>query len=201
MRDCSWILRQPDRFKNARPDNFKCCSDRTNDRPNNGYNCIAWAVGKTDNWWWPTDVPGAFWPKGLPKELPDQETLGNFIRAFETEGYSACANSRFENGFEKVGIFVDSRGTPTHAARLLPCGVWTSKMGKYEDIEHRTLQVVECKEYGEAKAFLKRPNPSCQETNQPKRLFTRLRWYLRTLFKKCFPTASNPKKREPKKRH
>ena len=190
MRDCSWILRPPDRFKNARPENFKCCSDRTTDHPHNGYNCIAWAAGKTDNWWWPTDVPGAFWPKGLPKELPDQETLENFIKAFETQGYSVCANGRVENGFEKVAIFVDGNGTPTHAARLLPCGVWTSKMGKYEDIEHETLQVVECKEYGKTKTFLKRPNPPCQKPNQLKKLFSLLLEFLRMQLKRFSPIPS-----------
>ena len=162
MRDCSWI---PGKFENYRPENFKCCSDRTNDRPNNGYNCIAWAAGKTDNWWWPTDISGSFWPKGLPKEFPNQETLGNFIKAFETEGYSVCGDSQFENGFEKVAIFVDGGGTPTHAARMLPSGVWTSKLGKMEDVEHKTLNDVEGRGYGEAKTFLRRINPLFQKIN------------------------------------
>jgi hypothetical protein len=152
------MLRAKDQFENIRPDNFRCTSDRTTDRPNNGYNCIAWAVGKTDQWWWPSDVPGAFWPKGLPKELPEQETIENFIKAFETEGYAVCDHGHFENGFEKVAIFVDNHGTPAHAARLLPSGAWTSKMGKGEDIEHDTLHVVEGKGYGTAKVFLKRKN-------------------------------------------
>lgn len=53
VRDCSWILQAPDKFENVRPGNFTCGSDRTCHLPRWGYNCIAWAAGKTDKWWWP----------------------------------------------------------------------------------------------------------------------------------------------------
>ncbi len=188
MRDCSWLLHLPDRFENVRPGNFICRSDRTNDRPCNGYNCIAWAAGKEDKWWWPIDDPCAYWP--IPIDPIDPVTLEHFIKAFETEGYSVCCDDRFEDGFEKVAIFVDRDGTPTHAARLLPSGVWSSKMGKGEDIEHETLKIVEGNEYGTASQFLKRPNPLCRKTNQQKTLFSRLRQFLKALFKTFLRTAS-----------
>jgi len=146
----------PGVFK-IRLEDFKCCSDRTTDLPNGGYNCIAWAAGKKDNWWWPSDIAGAaHWPKGLPKEPTDQETVVNFIKAFETEGYSVCENADFEDGFEKIAIYVNPAGRPLHAARSLPSGVWTSKLGKGEDIEHKTLEVIEGINYGKATFFLKR---------------------------------------------
>jgi hypothetical protein len=184
VRDCSWIA---GRFPNIRPDNFKCCSDRTTHLPNNGYNCIAWAAGKTDKWWWPIDVPGAFWP--IPIDPVDPENIKHFIKAFETEGYCVCADGRFENGFEKVAIYEDSNGDAAHAARQLPEDVWTSKMGKYEDIEHDTPQVVENQTYGIVKVFLKRPNPLCQKTSSQKTWFSRLLEFLRMLLKRLFPTA------------
>lgn len=166
MRDCSWIL-QPaakENFGNIRPGNFRCCSDRTDHLPCWGYNCIAWAAGKTDKWWWPVeDDPCAFWP--IPIDPLDPVTLNQFIKAFESEGYSVCNHGDFENEFEKVAIYVDGDGEPTHAARLLPSGVWASKMGRFEDIEHETLQVVEGKLYGTAKAFLKRRNPLFRQPN------------------------------------
>jgi len=179
VRDCSWILQSPNNFANIRPDNFTCSSDRTSHLPCWGYNCIAWAAGKTDKWWWPVEGdPCAFWP--IPIDPIDPVTLEQFIKAFESEGFSVCRNSRFENGFEKVAIYTDSNQEPTHAARLLPSGLWTSKMGRGEDIEHKTLNVVEGKRYGTATAFLKRPNPSCQKPSQLKKLVSHLKWFLRT---------------------
>jgi len=62
-----------------------------------------------------------------------------------------------EPGFEKIVIYVDDADVPTHAARSLQNGMWTSKLGDEEDIEHATLRVVECLVYGTAKAYLKRP--------------------------------------------
>jgi hypothetical protein len=173
------MLQMPDKLENVRPDNFKCCSDRTTHLPHNGYNCIAWAAGKTDNWWWPIDDPSAFWP--IPIDPINPVTIEEFVKAFATEGYYKCEKQtpRFENGFDKVAIYVDDNNEPTHAARLLPGGVWTSKMGKYEDIEHATLKVVEGKEYGHAKVFLKRPNPLCLKPNPLKILSLRLLKILR----------------------
>jgi hypothetical protein len=53
-------------------------------------------------------------------------------------------------------LFVDARGVPTHAARLLPSGLWTSKLGEWEDIEH-DLHALEGDVYGTVALLLKRP--------------------------------------------
>ncbi len=45
--------------------------------------------------------------------------------------------------FEKIAIYVDTDGVPTHAARQLPDGSWTSKLGDWEDIQHQTLEALE----------------------------------------------------------
>ena len=45
----------------------------------------------------------------------------------------------------------------THAARQLPGGKWTSKLGKAEDIEHDTADVVAGGIYGEVVELMKRP--------------------------------------------
>jgi hypothetical protein len=168
MRDCSWLVRSKEWFGNVRPDNFVCSSDPTRDSDEK-YNCIAWALGKTDNFWWPYKKYGFYWPDGLPREPLNKETVGNFIRAFETEGFKVCEDGKYENGFEKVAIYVDNFGVPKHAARLLPKGIWASKLGDDEDIEHETLEVLEGRAYGHAKVFLKRPNQLCQNLNQPKK--------------------------------
>jgi hypothetical protein len=163
VRDCTWLLKEPHKFPNVRPENFRCCSDRTNHLPCGGYNCIAWAAGKLDRWWWPSQGdPCAFWP--IPIDVTDPVTLDEFVKAFATEGYVACKGWRFENSFEKVAIFADRNQEPTHAARMLPNGVWTSKMGNAEDIQHLTLRVVEGRQYGNAVQYLKRQNAAFRKS-------------------------------------
>jgi hypothetical protein len=97
------------------------------------YNCIAWAVGDTAHWWWPDVDPddAVFWPTGVALE----ETLAAFVAAFATLGYAPCSGEETELGFEKVALFARD-GVPTHAARQLPDGRWTSKLGRRENIEH-----------------------------------------------------------------
>ncbi len=108
---------------------YRVTSARTGD-----YNCIAWAAGDTECWWWPEDPENdaIFWPA----EVAQEETLTAFVAVFATMGYAPCGDDAPEDGFEKVALFADGAGTPTHAARQLPNGRWTSKLGFLEDIEH-----------------------------------------------------------------
>jgi hypothetical protein len=148
--DPSWILGW---FENISLEDFDFTSD-----PTPQYNCIAWAAGKQNEPWWPTDqIKGYFWPPGLPKEPIGQETIANFISAFETEGYSLCLNGEVEEGFEKVAIYADANQIPTHAARSLRGGGWTSKLGDEEDIKHVSLESIAGNGYGSPVVFLKRP--------------------------------------------
>ncbi|SRR6266478_2827046 len=120
------------------------------------YNCIAWAAGENHRRWWPIRLGGYWWPPQLP---PEDETLENFIRAFELLGYRKCRwrKSKLENGIEKIAIFVDDKEVPTHAARQLDSGMWTSKCGvQLEDIEHKTFAALEGRAYGLVAVFLKR---------------------------------------------
>ena len=123
------------------------------------YNCIAHAAEHADAWWWPDEGTGIHWPEGVPLE----ETVGCFVEAYATQGYEFCEHLdvTVETGFEKVAIYVDEYGTPTHAARQLSSGEWTSKLGREEDIAHRTLEAVGDAQdgsigYGRVIAILKR---------------------------------------------
>jgi hypothetical protein len=180
VRDCSWLLHTSSGFGNIRPDNFKCSSDRTLHLQCRGYNCIAWAAGKTDKWWWPDKGnPCAYWPIPIDPEAPTHPR--QFIKAFESEGFSQCRSEKYENGYEKVAIYVqrDDADETTHMARLLPSGVWTSKMGGFEDIEHDTPQVVSGDKYGVVTAYLKRKNPLCQKANKLKKFHSFLKSILK----------------------
>jgi hypothetical protein len=91
--------------------------------------------------------------------VPRKEDLPTFIAAFATLGYAACADGALEPGFEKVALFVDAQGKPKHAAKQLPNGKWSSKLGLEEDISH-ILWGLEDAEYGNVVQYLKRKIPS-----------------------------------------
>jgi hypothetical protein len=76
--------------------------------------------------------------------------------AYGTLGFEPCDSGEVEEGFEKVAIYTDAGGEPTHAARQLANGRWTSKLGYLEDIEH-DLDAVAGTHYGRVRAFLRRP--------------------------------------------
>lgn len=115
------------------------------------YNCIAWAAGDQTRWWWPDASECGHWPDGVAREW----TTSAFIAAFATLGYAPCSSSELEQGVEKIALYV-SNGRPTHAARQLPDGTWTSKCGRAEDIRH-ALGGLSGEVYGEPTVFLSRP--------------------------------------------
>lgn len=115
------------------------------------YNCIAWAAGESDVWWWPDSMFTAYWPEEAPRTV----TLDAFIRAFATKGYTPCEDGRFEHGFEKVALYA-LNGEPTHAARQTNDGGWSSKLGENHDVSH-SLEALIGPVYGVVVQFLKRP--------------------------------------------
>src|SRR5215212_5342604 len=114
-------------FPRLREGDFEITSPR--DRR---YNCVAWAANDTRRWWWPGELPFSFWPAGVARE----ESVARFIDAFATLGYKVSPSGEHEPSVEKVAIFASSDGAPTHMARQLPDGAWTSKLGGLEDISH-----------------------------------------------------------------
>ncbi len=117
------------------------------------YNCVAWAVGDTTHFWYDAKIKGYYWPPGARSA----DTLEGWKDVFEIHNYSDCDSHGFEPEFEKIAIFVDSDGIPSHVARQLGSGQWTSKLGKGSDIEHMTLDVLEGEEYGRVGVIMRRP--------------------------------------------
>ena len=116
------------------------------------YNCIAWTAGDVSHWWEPSRQRGFYWPPDATREY----TLESYVQAYMLNGYSLCDNDEYEYGFEKVAIFVDAMGIPSHAARQTESGAWTSKLGEWEDIEHNRLRALEGNLYGTVARILKR---------------------------------------------
>lgn len=136
-------------FPNSLTDKFYKTSEDTWD-----YNCIAWAYGINNKWLWPPIDPlvsSTYWPPTVPAIVH----INAFIQLFMEIGYEICDNEHFESGFEKVAIF-EKDSKPTHAAKQLPSGLWSSKLGSYFDATH-TLNCANGGDYGYATVFMKRP--------------------------------------------
>lgn len=99
---------------------------------NKNHNCIAFAADDYTKYWWPKKF---YWPP----EISEREDLNSFIACYKLFGYEECGmNSNFEIGYDKVAIYVDPNGKPTHAAKQFANenGKWKSKLSWYFDIEH-----------------------------------------------------------------
>ena len=117
------------------------------------YNCIAWAANDTSRWWWPTGY--GYWPPGVRKAVD----VDAFKAAYATLGYTECEDGSVEKRLEKIAIFANASGAVTHAARQLPSGTWTSKLGDWEDISH-TIYGLEGSTYGSVACYMARPRTS-----------------------------------------
>ena len=121
------------------------------------YNCIAWAAGADDAWWEPALFGPYYWPPALPR---GDYSVANYSAAFASCGYMRCEDGTLEPSLEKIAIFVAPDGSATHAARQLPDGSWTSKMGKGIDIAHPWPGSVEGPQYGAIAVYMSRTRQS-----------------------------------------
>jgi hypothetical protein len=119
-----------------------------------GYNCIAWSATETDRWWWPDPLGAGYWPEGVVRA----ETQEAFVAAYATIGFVSAVDDSLQPGVEKIAVYAKG-GRPTHAARQLPSGRWTSKLGRAEDIEH-DLPALAGDVYGAVAFILQRPRPT-----------------------------------------
>ena len=99
---------------------------------------------------WPDE--DSFWPAGIPVE----NEIESFVALFASQGYEISDDSDIEPGVEKVALYADING-PTHAARQIPNGRWTSKLGGQVDVEHLAPETVSGGAYGDVVVILCRP--------------------------------------------
>jgi hypothetical protein len=135
-------------FPGLRGQQFEVTSPKDDD-----YNCIAWAAGDNHNWWWPSSNEEDHWPEGVARV----ETLNAFRDAFAAIGYVECPHDQLEAGYEKIAVF-SLAGKPKHAARQLHTGLWASKLGPMEEIEH-ALHDLTGLVYGSVVLVMKRRRP------------------------------------------
>jgi hypothetical protein len=96
---------------------------------------------------------GYYWPPGAVIG----DAIDALVSAFRTQGYQICESGVSEPGFEKIVLYADALGMWTHAAKQLPDGRWSSKLGDAEDLAHSTPQGVAGPVYGQPIHFMKRP--------------------------------------------
>lgn len=108
--------------------------------------------------WWEPGLHGGryYWPTDIKK----QDTLEAWVELFTAQGYAQVENREIEPGYEKIAIFVHLEDMmPSHVAKS-DGRVWKSKLGKGQDIEHASLEVLEGNqgdEYGIVERVLRRP--------------------------------------------
>ena len=103
--------------------------------------------------------PGYFWSKNAPRTLH----LDSFVELVAEYGYQCCTNGTIEGDVQKIVLY-GTKTLVTHAARQLPNGRWTSKLGGGEDIEHDTPEAVTGEAYGPVLAFFQRPIENAEST-------------------------------------
>jgi hypothetical protein len=135
------ISRVGQEHPNLVPGSFAHTSDETVD-----YNCIAWAAGDDEKAWWPGHL---YWPTNRVDETPE-----NFVQAFKTLGFKLGKGFGDPKNVERLAFYAIN-GVPTHAARQLESGEWTSKLGKMWDISHE-LGALEGGIYGQVAFYMHR---------------------------------------------
>lgn len=135
-------------FPKMRREGYQITSEETPD-----YNCFAWGLGDKTKWISPIRANGYHWPDGVPQDLE----LSSFVTLYQREGgFAVCETNEFEAGFEKIAIYCNNKKEVTHVARQLQSGAWTSKLGDWEDISHKSLAAITGDWYGEVAQLMKR---------------------------------------------
>lgn len=118
------------------------------------YNCVAWALDDETKWWWPDSMGNYYWPPGATRH----ETIAAFVEMFGLFGFVPSVSRAPTKNIDRLALYARG-GIPTHVARQLPNGKWTSKLGNVEDLEH-TLEALEGPLYGQVVQTVSQSKPT-----------------------------------------
>jgi hypothetical protein len=119
------------RFRSLQKNYYSKTSERASK-----YNCVSYVANDYTRPWWPVpypNEPGYYWPI---ENSDGDESLNEFVEGFESLGYKICENGELEENYTKIVIYIDENDMPSHMAKQLENGKWSSKCGTLEDIEH-----------------------------------------------------------------
>ncbi len=119
------------------------------DPPSIRYNCIAYAVGDTSQWWEYT--PRHYWPPDATRSA----RIESLQEVFAGLGFGECDDSSIELGYQKVALY-EADSEYQHASIQMPNGAWRSKMGEGPVIEHRSPESLSGGIYGNATVFMRK---------------------------------------------
>jgi hypothetical protein len=117
------------------------------------YNCVSHAIYEDLISLWPDD------DNRWPISVECSETIEAFVKLFSQMAFKEVPliESNAVAGYEKIAIFAVDE-VPTHVARQLDNGRWTSKLGTLADIDHADLRCLENGEYGIVVRVMRRIN-------------------------------------------
>lgn len=116
------------------------------------YNCLAWAAREKHRRW--DFTKGAHWPPGVKRA----SGIAYLVGAFQAEGFSVCNESdcrKYDSTADSIVVYEMNR-IGMHAARLLANGMWSSKLGDVEDVQHKTPEDISGTTYGNPIVYMKR---------------------------------------------
>lgn len=120
------------------------------------YNCVAF-VNDDERHWWQAGMYGGMY--SWPATIEQSDSLTAWVQLFTSRGFELTDSRDHEPGFEKVAIYIDPKdGLPSHVTKS-DGRVWKSKLGKLQDIEHASLDLLEGNtnyEYGVVDKILKK---------------------------------------------
>jgi hypothetical protein len=123
---------------------------RTSDADFN-YNCLAFALGDSKNWWDPPAQFGYYWPPGFS---PDHK-VDTVVKIITLHGYIIDLAKHEVPTSEAIAIYADGENW-THFSKYRD-GQWFSKIGEDHDISHSSLDILEGNFFGEVVRILSRP--------------------------------------------
>ncbi|MES2649609.1 MAG: hypothetical protein V4717_22210 [Bacteroidota bacterium] len=141
----------PQRIINRQWPNLNSSNHELTSPPTSTYNCVAWANGMDH-----IVVDLSLDEDGEPLIYPDL-SCWLYIEYYQKAGFELCDSHIYEQGYEKIALYENSQQTFEHVALQRNEGVWLSKVGELEDIQHTTLEALQCVSYyGLPKWFMKR---------------------------------------------
>ena len=115
------------------------------------YNCLAFVLGDSNNWWEPPNGKGQYWPSGFPEDTT-VKTVESIIRL---HGFTVVTSKDDLPETDAIAIFAIGDEW-THFAKFTG-GAWQSKLGEGHDVARVNLDDLTIQMYGDVIKVLTRP--------------------------------------------
>ncbi len=132
------------------------------------YNCVAWVLRDLRHWWEPA-LQGGFWPRPVDASELEDGDLDEYVRQFAAVGFQECRDGALEAVTEKIAIYADGEDF-AHVAYQRPDGAWSSKLGKLNDVRHKSATAVSgpsALEYPGIALYMARPRQPHELADSP----------------------------------